>query len=191
MVRISVGCVLATVLACLPAEPAHADGCCCAAYVVVTSYPIRPVAQPVYVPMYTQPLPCPPGSWVTPVPLSQGYAIPQPAPPTPAPMQKKTMEPPLDKKQAKGPPQVIEPSKSFSLSGDKSGFLGAKEKCRVGFWNITGRDITLFVGEEKHVIPQNRSLTLMLDRQFSWHTGNGEPKRETVQDTDAHEIVLR
>jgi hypothetical protein len=190
MMRIGVGVVVACSLGCLLAGPARAEYWSCGSRVVVCCYPVTaPAVQvigvPSFGPTYSLGVPCAPTTAWTPQP--QGYAVPKAAPaPSPAP---KTTEPPLERKQLKVP-QVME-SRSFSLTGEKPGPAGAIDKCRVGFWNMSGRDITLYIGQEKHVILQNRSLTLVLNRQFSWHTGNGEPKLENVQDGLEHEIVLR
>jgi hypothetical protein len=115
------------------------------------------------------------------------YAQPFPAPPS------TTKEPPLGKK-ALPPPKVTE-SRSFSLNDDKSVAavdVTGKGVCRVGFWNITGRDVSLSVNGKAVVVPANRNFTMTVSRQFSWQVDGQTAHDERVPDDKAaHEIVLR
>jgi hypothetical protein len=114
------------------------------------------------------------------------YAQPFAAPPS------QNKEPPLDKK-GLAPPKVTE-SRSFSPGEDKSILVSAaaKSSCRVGFWNITGRDVTLTVDGKAMRVPANRNVTLTLGREFSWQVEGQASQQERVsEDKAAHEIVLR
>jgi hypothetical protein len=120
-------------------------------------------------------------------PLGSRYAQPFAAPPS------KTGEPPLDKK-ALPPPKVTE-SRSFPLTGDQlvtAVDVGGKGLCRVGFWNISGRDVSLTVSGKAVVVPANRNVTLTVSREFSWQVDGQTTQQERVaEDKAAHEIVIR
>lgn len=110
------------------------------------------------------------------------FATTRPAPPS------QTSEPPAAASTKKGP--TITESRSlggaYPSTDEKTGVL------RVGFWNITGKDVSLKVNGETHVVPRNRTLNLRLDRSFTWQTGAGDPKQEQVADTQTtHEVILR
>lgn len=108
------------------------------------------------------------------------YATPRPAPPS------ESSEPPTASTK-KGP--TITESRSlggtYSSTADKAGPL------RVGFWNITGKDVNLKVNGQSHIVPRNRILNLRLDRSFTWQAGS-EAKQEQVADNlTTHEVILR
>jgi hypothetical protein len=134
--------------------------------------------------VYVQPAPmCAAPLMVMPSP----YARPFAAPPS------STREPPLDKKSL--PPPKVTESRSYPLTEDKSlpaVDVTGKGVCRVGFWNITGRDVTLSVNGKAVIVPANRNVTLSLGRQFSWQMEGQTAHDERVpEDKAAHEIVLR
>jgi hypothetical protein len=108
---------------------------------------------------------------------------------TPAPASKALQQPPGQK--AKTAPKVEE-SRTYSADekGAALGTLASKDLCRVGFWNISGRDVTLTVNDKRHVVPKNGSITVPLPREFVWQEGNDLPHRETVSG-DFYEIVIR
>ena len=151
-------------------------------------YAPAPVVRYYYtpIPVYVEPAPI----CVTPVvrpAAGSGFAQPFPAPAS------TTREPPLDKKSL--PPPKVTESRSFSLSDPMSITaveVTGKGVCRVGFWNITGRDVTLTVNGRAVVVPANRNLTLTVSREFSWHMEGQKAREERVPDENAaHEIVLR
>jgi hypothetical protein len=117
---------------------------------------------------------------------TSGYAQPYPAPAS------TTKEPPVDKK--KLPPPKVTESRSFSPSDpmNVTAADGTSKGVRVGFWNITGRDVTLTVNGKAMVVPANRNLTLTVSREFSWYLDGQTAREERVpDDKSAHEIVLR
>ena len=68
----------------------------------------------------------------------------------------------------------------------------AKDRCRVGFWNVTGRDVTLTVGGKAWPLAKDRSLTLDLERQFTWQIDQEPQHVERIPDVQStHEVVLR
>ena len=140
-------------------------------------------------PAYPQVVPLAPAQAQTPL------AVPRPAPPS------QTVEPPASEKKAETParpistpapekkaPQVVE-SRSMGGAGAAE---PAKDRCRVGFWNATGKEVTLTVDGKAHTLPRDRAVTLELDRQFVWQADQGPAQAVQVPgERSAHEIVLR
>ena len=134
---------------------------------------------------------CPPLTMVIPVPDARpGYAIPTPAPPS------ATGEPPLQKGPLKAvnDPRLPEIVTSHALGG--SHVPGAsplpKNRCRVGFWNLSGRDVTLLIDGKAWKLSKDRAVTLDLDRQFAWQIQGGTQRVERVPEgLTAYEVLLR
>jgi hypothetical protein len=104
----------------------------------------------------------------------------EPAPPPPAPPQ--TKEPPLQKQPGLKPP-IINSTRSLS---------GTRERCSVGFWNLTGRDVTLTIDGKSFALAKNRKITMELEHQFSWQSDNGSQQIERVPESQAtYEVVVR
>lgn len=167
-----------------------------------TSYMPAPMMAPVYalptyaLPAYGQPLHCP-----VVLPLPMLHAQPTPAPPSGTPPTKsmQTREPPLnnpmspDPKTNKRAPAIIE---SRSLGGDyaegtpKVKQLG--DRCKVGFWNVSGKDVRLRIGARDFDLPRDRAITLELERQFAWQIGQREATSERVPANQAFfEVIIR
>jgi len=99
----------------------------------------------------------------------------------------------------KEPPAMGEPKKkgpivteSRSLSGGYAQAGGSRDHCKVGFWNLTGRDVTLKVGGQQQMLPKNRAVTLDLERSFAWQIDQGEAVTERVpEEQPFHEVILR
>ncbi len=182
------GAVLALIIAAAGPSSTRADWWCYSGYSSSYAYPtyyyfVAPssccVVQPA---MAASPI-----TGVRPGPASSPLAQPKSAPPS------QTKEPPVSKKSV-GPPTVIE-SKSMSFS-DKAtaGVEGADDNavCRVGFWNITDRDVKLTVNGKAYTVSRNRNVTLPVGRTFAWQVEGGEPHTESVpQEELSHEIVIR
>jgi hypothetical protein len=153
-------------------------------------YPVPAVPYYYYTPapLYVGPGPYCPGPAVQLVPMyAPNYAKPTPAPPS------QTKEPPLGKSGSMAP-TVIE-SRAFAVNDItpmKTADAGVKDVCKVGFWNVSGADVKLIVDGKTHVIPTNRSLTLTLNRQFTYQINARAPQAERVSDAKTeHEIVIR
>ena len=147
-----------------------------------SSTPARPVSYSYYVaPVTYWYYYCPPTPMVLPVPATQPtYARPTPAPPS------QTPEPPLQK-MISDPraPVVITTRSPSSMPSDK-------DRCRVGFWNLTNRDVTLTIDGKAWTVPANRTITLETGRQFTWQIGQKAQHVERVADGLAtHEVVIR
>lgn len=116
------------------------------------------------------------------------YACPVIAPPSGAPATFSTPEPPSGKQPRKGP--IIDQYRTFN--GVPQMVEPRTEKCKVSFWNLTGDDVTLFVGNEPRSVLKDRAVVLDLSRQFSWRTNNLNPKSEDVPDDTNHfEVLIR
>jgi hypothetical protein len=64
--------------------------------------------------------------------------------------------------------------------------------CALGFWNLTGRDVTVSVDGKPQVIPQGKSLRVQVARQFVWQMSGHEALTEKVPaENSGLEIVLR
>jgi hypothetical protein len=140
-------------------------------YLPVTTYTVPLVAE-VMLPV------CPPA-----VQTAPAYAQPTPAPPSSPPL-RQTVEPPLRQSQR---PTVTE-----SHSQVQKVSIPADALCRVGFWNLTGREVLLRVAGQTHRLPANQALTLSLSRRFTWQAD--QQPQETVEipaERSDWEIVLR
>jgi hypothetical protein len=168
--RISLG-VLASFLFVIPSARAFTGG-----YTPCPSYYYMPTPYYYYSPK------------VTVIPLDQSCdSIPVPAPPSP------TNEPPLrstSEKKASLDPRAPVINTTRSLGGSPS--TSSKDRCKVGFWNLTGRDVTLTIAGKSWTVARNRTITLDLEHEFSWQTNEGPQQAERVPDGNAtHEVVIR
>jgi hypothetical protein len=128
---------------------------------------------------------CVPGPTVIPVPDAPKYARPTPAPPS------STGEPPLQKKTSDDPRKPVIVA-SHALNDNSKREQTSSDRCRVGFWNLTGRDLTLRVAGKTMAIPRDRGVTLTLDRQFIWQIDGRSERMERVAEGQAtHEVVIR
>jgi|SRR5882724_188572 len=133
--------------------------------------------------------------WTYSYPATYGYpAVVPRAIPTAAPPSATTPEPPLFKKiempnadmGTKGPTVLELRSMNPAITGL------AKDRCRVGFWNLTGRDVTLVVDGKSRLVARDRALTLELPRDFGWRVDQQPAQTVHVaNDKASHEIVIR
>jgi hypothetical protein len=148
-------------------------------YPVYAYYP-APVVRYYYYPAYFQP------AAVCPVPVAgPAYAQPTPAPAS------QGREPPLNKK---GPPPKVDESRSFAPPDDKAttAVEDSRATCRVGFWNVSGRDISLTVNGRTQQIRRDASVTLLVNRDFTWQIDGQAPQKEQVpSDGGNYEVVIR
>jgi len=154
-------------------------------------YYSNPVWTPIYsTPIYSTPVfdPfCPTPSSIRITPLAK----PTPAPPSEAPTHK---EPPFGKEPFFGGPNRMAPkiTESRSMGGAYAGVGVVLPRCKVGFWNLTGKDITVKVEGKNQVLPKDRAVTLELERTFTWQAPGQEPTMERVaDDQNAHEVLIR
>lgn len=116
-------------------------------------------------------VPCPPASSM---PVRDKEAKPAP------------MKTPLKAPQAQGP----EISESRSSTGKTK--LMTSFRCKVGFWNVTGKDVQLEVDGQMRTIPKDRAITLDMDRRFVWRLDSGPENLERVPDEQNYfEVILR
>ncbi len=119
------------------------------------------------------------------VPLRPTFATPTWAPPSPTPTHN----------QPRRGPAVHESRSGSSLVAAKQVARGQNKeggRCRAGFWNVTGRDLTLTVNGQQHLLRRDRALTLEVERQFTWQRDNQPLNKEQISaDRNILEIVLR
>jgi hypothetical protein len=116
--------------------------------------------------------------WAYAQPMARAYSPTMPlAVPPPS-----TGEPPLLRKVEM--PQADKPNVVESRS--------ARSACRVGFWNLAGRDVTLVVDGQARVVPRDRTVTLDLAREFVWRVDQQPAQNERIaDDKSTHDIVIR
>jgi len=128
---------------------------------------------------------CIPTPMILPVPDAprMPYARPTPAPPS------QSNEPPLNKgtsNEFKAPVIVTTNSQA------NPGVPLMKDRCRVGFWNLTGRDVTLTVDGKTWTLQRDRATTLELDRQFTWQSEQQSQRNVIVPEGQStFEVVIR
>jgi hypothetical protein len=129
---------------------------------------------------------------VQPLPMYvPGYANPQPAPPSKAPVIQ-TKEPPVGQS-ASGPKVTESRMQTVDQSAPaKKVEGGAKDRCTVGFWNVSAADVKLLVDGKVYAVPRNRNVTLEVGREFTYQVNAEPPHNERVPDEKtSHEIVIR
>jgi hypothetical protein len=130
---------------------------------------------------FATPFPAPPQSG-PPLP-----APPQPAPGLPPPPRRQTTEPPVD---AKRTPTITE--SRFPGEVAPAAAKVPAGRARVGFWNITGRDITLTIDGKARTVSKDRAVTFELGRSFAWQVDDGAPRSEQVPEgQNTLELVIR
>ena len=129
-----------------------------------------------YVPMT---MPCPgapaalPPSWPAPTALPKPKAAPT------------TKEPPLRA------PTITESRSTGGVMPAQAAGV-APGRAKVGFWNITGADVTLTIDGQQRKLPKDRALTLELGRTFVWQVEGRGPRLERVPDEqNVFEVILR
>jgi hypothetical protein len=120
---------------------------------------------------------CPPGPTIVPVPDAHPkLAIPTPAPPS------GTVEPSLGSTDPRLP-KIITRSADAEL---------AKDRCRVGFWNLTGRDVVVTIEGKTMPLAKNQALRFDLNRQFSWQmAGRSQIVERVPVGENVYEVIIR
>jgi hypothetical protein len=184
--------VIALVLLMPAAAPAH--GLRHHRAVVSAYYVAPPVVAwyPAYQAFYVVQRPAAPVYVAAPalVSVAPPYAVPRAAPPSSGPVIPNMPAIP----ETREPPRV---SESRSLAPQPAETLYVAEKrpadtCRVGFWNLSNRDLALTIDGQTRTLPRNRSVTLRLGRVFVWQVDGSKTQMERVPvDQTTHEIVIR
>jgi hypothetical protein len=144
------------------------------------------------------PLVCPPGA-IPPAPVGGAAPAPAYARPTPAPP---STTPPASQTPTPGGSQPAPTPRTPSAGESRSYFdlyavtPGTPEqaagRAAVGFWNLSGRELSVVVAGQNYVIPQGKSLRTNLAREFVWSVVGREPQQERVPDAvPALEVVIR
>jgi hypothetical protein len=178
--RLSI-CVIAVCLLTASSAPAFGGRFGCWGVPPTTTYYYYYAPMPIW-PPYPH---CPPMTLPRVMPVPD--ARPTAAPPS------QTGEPPLQKRTSNDPRMpVIVPSHAVGSNLIPGNAPLAKDRCRVGFWNLSGRDVTLVIDGKSRTLAKDRSLTLDLERQFSWQV-EGRPQHvERVREGQTTlEFVIR
>jgi len=132
--------------------------------------------------------PCLPGPVI--IPRGTPYAIPRPAPPSDTPVVPERVRP-----RPRKPPRVTEsryPSSDEASRRRTSSRKPPRDRCRVGFWNVSNRDLTLKVNGRARRLLHGSSVTLRLRRHFVWQISGSTPHEEAVPaEKSTMEIVIR
>jgi hypothetical protein len=151
-------------------------------YWVAPAYPAcYPIRVAYFYPAFVYPLP------VTVMPL----ATPTPAPPSTAPSPYKAQMPSADK--SAHAPAMSSAGPSVVESRTSSGTADSPDtRFRVGFWNLSGKDVTLVIDGRPHSLARDRALTLELPRVFSWQVDQEAAQQGRVPEgKTAMELVIR
>jgi hypothetical protein len=141
--------------------------------------PVATVYPAVALPSFPAPLPAP-----LPAPI---WAQPRPAPPSPS-----SAEPPLGKPDSRAPKISESRYAGTGAAATQSPAPGGKTALKVGFWNVTGRDVTLVIEGKTHRLARDRALTIEVPHRFTWNLEGITPRSEEVPSAQtSHEIVLR
>jgi hypothetical protein len=149
--------------------------------------PVKIVAPPVAT--FATPMPAPPSGTIEP-PVS----VPVKQPPS---VKESTSQPPPEVKESTNqqPPKVKDSTNKFYgsfYSGPPASTVTDTTLCKVGFWNLSNRAITIQVNGEVHVLQVNQSVTLILPRQFVYQLDLEAPQTEAVPPgRTSVDIVLR
>lgn len=150
-------------------------------YAAPPSYPVYHVGYAPCAPVMASATPAPRTLWAVPTaaPPSTTFASPSST----------TSEPPLQTPAKKAP--TI--SESRSLGGTYTvTTTGANDVCRVGFWNLAGRDVTVQIGTLVHTVPKDRAVLFEVPRRFTWQLDQQQAQAVEVPDRGkGHEIVIR
>lgn len=123
-----------------------------------------------------------------PAPAPRKYAQPSPAGPSSSPSAApKTSEPPRN-------PGVSESRSYFSAYAvaPRTAEKPAGDRARVGFWNLSERDVVLTVANQAYSLPRGKSVRLDLPREFVWRVDSREAQNEKMPENEsALEIVIR
>ncbi|GEM_PF-3665994 len=151
----------------------------------------RPVCTTAYTPapVWYYCLPAAAPSWGQPV-------LPQSFPPPPAPLPKvKALANPLPAPTTNEPPlraPTITEARSFGGVMQAHAAAVAPGRCKVGFWNITGGEVTLSIDGTARTLAKDRAVTLELARMFVWQLSGHGPQTERVPDGQSiFEVILR
>jgi hypothetical protein len=128
------------------------------------------------------------------------YARPTPAPPSSSPA---TPAPPLAAPEAPRSPAPASPRRSSDVRESRSYYDAypgspresskpAGDRCAVGFWNLTGRDLTIKIDGQARSLAQGKNIQVDAGRQFIWQIEGRDPQHENVASGEsALEIVIR
>jgi hypothetical protein len=156
-------------------------------------------------------IPMGPGGTTTPPPspTPSGAGLPlkdQTAPPPLSPPMQPKLDPTPARKPESGgdlaPPPVPPPNPPGSTESRsyydaypvavRNAEAAARDRCTVGIWNLSDRDVQVQVDGQTRTLPRGRKWTGEVPRQFRWQVVGKEARAEQVPEYEAGlEIVLR
>jgi hypothetical protein len=87
---------------------------------------------------------------------------------------------------------LIVTSHAISGNGIRGKSALPKDRCQVGFWNLSGRDVTLAIEGKSWTLLKDRAVTIDLDRQFSWQVdGRSQHVERVAEGSASHEVTIR
>lgn len=117
-----------------------------------------------------------------PMPRANPLAQPSAAPPS------RSVESPLQPSRA---PTITE-SRSVGGVAPVPDVQVTPGRCKVGFWNITGEEVSLTIDGQTRTLAKNRAVTLELERTFVWQVSGRPPQTERVPDNqNLFEVIVR
>jgi hypothetical protein len=147
-----------------------------------------------YRPAYYGPVYCGPAYAYYPVYPVYAYvplAVPSPAPPS---RQQSPPANPATRKDAAPTGDPLKKGPTITESRSLGGAIakGSGQRCKVGFWNLTGRDVTLKIDGQTRQLPRDRAVTLEIGRAFVYQVDQGQSVTESVPEEELfHEVILR
>lgn len=101
---------------------------------------------------------------------------------------KRTAEPPAGAKRA----PVVTESRSLGGAFPEPAPRLPQGMARVGFWNITGRDLTLSIDGRTRTLAKDRAITVDVERSFTWQVDDGALHTERVPtEQNTFEVIIR
>ncbi len=129
----------------------------------------------------------------------RSLAQPIPAPPSRAPATPRTQEPPLsapatpgisESRKVPGATEELSYFNAYALAVTDAGSLIA-DRCRVSFWNLTDRPLTVKVADQSYVVQRNsQSMPMELSRQFVWRVDGREPQQERLPEGESGLVIV-
>src|SRR5262249_6282794 len=154
--------------------------------------PVMPLYSSVAIPAVAMPSIAMPSIAMPSVAIPSPLAAPMWAQPRPAPPSGSSAEPPLGKPDSRAPKITESRYAGTGAATPQSPAPVGKTALKVGFWNVTGRDVNLVIEGKTHRLPRDRALTIDVPHSFTWMLECVSHRSEEVPSTQTrHEIVLR
>jgi hypothetical protein len=159
------------------------------------AYSMPMYSMPMHGPIYFYPLPAScefmPPPYLPPSRPANGRPAKERSQPLVKPIPKdtkQTAEPPGGAKRA----PVVTESRSLGGGFPEPAPRLPQGMARVGFWNITGRDLTLSIDGRTRTLAKDRAITVDVERSFTWQVNDGALHTERVPgEQNTFEVIIR